>query len=64
MNVQLADLESVETQLARKFERYQQKYGVSHADLAWILLRIGTRYYFKDIASRGVKEGVLVGSRR
>jgi hypothetical protein len=62
MNVRLNDLESMEEQLARKFERYQKRYGIDHADLAWILLRIGTIYYFKDIATRALTDKVLVGS--
>jgi hypothetical protein len=52
MSVQIIDLETFEAQLASKFERYQQRFKISHADLAWILLRIGTSYYFKDICSR------------
>ena len=64
MNVRLSDLESTEAELAKKFERFQQRYGITHADLAWILLRIGTMYYFKDISSRGLNERALVGSRR
>lgn len=64
MNVQLGDLESIEAQLAKKFERYQQKYQITNADLAWILLRIGTIYYFKDISSRELNRRVLVGNHR
>ena len=64
MNVKLRDLEDIETQLEKKFEKYQQRFNISHADLAWILLRIGTVYYFKDISSRSLKEPVLAGGRR
>jgi len=60
MVVQLIDLENFEAQLARRLERYQQRYKITHAELAWILLRIGTSYYFKDICSRELNGGVLV----
>ncbi|OGO31590.1 MAG: hypothetical protein A2Z29_02885 [Chloroflexi bacterium RBG_16_56_11] len=63
MNVQLIDLENFEARLADKFERYQLRYKITHADLAWILLRIGTSYYFKDICSRGLDgNAVLPGN--
>ncbi len=52
MGAQLIDLENFEAQLGKKFERLQEKYRVTDADLAWILLRIGTGYYFKDICTR------------
>ena len=45
-------IENFELQIEKKLERYQQKYDISNADVAWILLRIGTSYYFKDICSR------------
>jgi len=57
MGAQLIDMENFEAQLGKKFERLQQKYRVTDADLAWILLRIGTGYYFKDICSRDKKVG-------
>ncbi len=60
MSVQLVDLETFEAQLAQKFERYQHRFKISHADLAWILLRIGTSYYFKDICSRGVSNNSML----
>ena len=55
----MIDLENLEAQLTRKFERYQHRYRITHADLAWILLRIGTSYYFKDICSRGLNDNAL-----
>ena len=60
MNVQTIDLEQFEVQLARKFEKYQQRYHIAHADLAWILLRMGMGYYFKDICSRELNDRILV----
>ena len=59
MEVQMIDLENIEAQLVQKFERYQKRYKVTHADLAWILLRLGNSYYFKDICSRGFNENSL-----
>ena len=62
MNVQMIDLENFEVQITRKFDKYQQRYKITHADLAWILLRIGTGYYFKDICSRGLEANVFLGN--
>ena len=45
-------IENFELQIEKKLERYRQKYNITNADAAWILLRIGTSYYFKDICSR------------
>ena len=59
MEVQMIDLENIEAQLIQKFERYQKRYKVTHADLAWILLRLGNSFYFKDICSRGFNENSL-----
>lgn len=64
MNIQTKDLEDIETQLTKKFEKYQQRFQISHADLAWILLRMGTVYYLKDISSRALNEMSLAGSGR
>ncbi|MBI4304622.1 MAG: hypothetical protein HY665_09850 [Chloroflexi bacterium] len=50
----MTDLESFELGLERRLERYQRKYNLAHADLAWILLRVGTSYYFRDISSRRI----------
>ncbi len=50
----MIDIEPLDLQLERKLERYQRRYKMAYADLAWILLRIGTNYYFKDICSRGL----------
>ena len=50
---QIIDITSLELQIERKVERYQQKYKLTDSDLAWIFLRIGTNYYFRDICSRG-----------
>jgi hypothetical protein len=52
---QTIDINSLELQLQERVARYQQKYKVSNADLAWVFLRIGTSYYFKDICTRGLR---------
>lgn len=50
----MIDVESFDLRLERKLERYQRRYRIPYSDLAWILLRMGTNYYFKDICSRGL----------
>jgi hypothetical protein len=50
---QAIDIESIDQQIGKKVERYRRRYKITYADLAWILLRIGTSYYFKDICTRG-----------
>ena len=40
MEVQMIDLEYIEAQCIRKIEKYQQRYNLTHADVAWILLRL------------------------
>ena len=52
---QMIDMETLEVHIDQKVKRYQKKYYITDADLAWIFLRIGTNYYFKDISSRGWK---------
>ena len=52
---QMVDIENLEVKIGKRLERYQQRYGIAHADVAWILLRIGTSYYFKDICSRALE---------
>ncbi len=54
MTNQLIDVEAVDLEIERNIQRYQQEYDVSDADIAWILLRLGTSFYFKDISSRGI----------
>ncbi len=54
----MTDLESMEVRLERIIQRYQRRYGISHADLSWVLLRMGTNYYFKDICSRHIKDSL------
>jgi hypothetical protein len=53
---QMIDMEALDLQIERKVKRYQQKYNITNADIAWIFLRIGTSFYFKDISSRGLYE--------
>ena len=53
---QMIDMEALDLEIERKVQRYQQKYNISDADIAWIFLRLGTSYYFKDISSRGLNE--------
>ena len=53
---QMIDMEVLDLEIERKVQRYQQKYNISDADIAWIFLRLGTSYYFKDISSRGLNE--------
>jgi hypothetical protein len=50
---QMINLENFETELENRLAKYQVRYNVTNADLAWMLLRIGTNYYFRDICSRG-----------
>lgn len=50
----MIDVENLALQLERDIERYQQEHQMTNADLAFILLRIGTSYYFRDICSRGL----------
>jgi hypothetical protein len=51
---QTIDIHGLELQLQERVARYQQKYKLSNADLAWVFLRIGTHYYFRDICTRGL----------
>ena len=53
---QMIDMEALDLQIERKVKRYQKKYRITNADIAWIFLRIGTSYYFKDISSRELNE--------
>ncbi len=52
---QTIDINSLELQLQERVARYRQRYKVSNADLAWVFLRIGTSYYFKDISERSLR---------
>ena len=61
---QMIDMEALDLQIERKVKRYQQKYKITNADLAWIFLRIGTNFYFKDISSRGLNENEQVNRNR
>ncbi len=54
MTNQLIDIEAIDLEIERNIQRYQQEYDVSDADVAWVLLRLGISYYFKDITSRGI----------
>ncbi len=47
MNVR--DIEAVDLRVERLAERYQRRYGIDYGNLAWILLRLGTVYYFRDL---------------
>jgi hypothetical protein len=51
---QMIDMEALDLEIERKVRRYQKKFNISDADIAWIFLRLGTSYYFKDISSRGL----------
>jgi hypothetical protein len=51
---QVIDIEALDLEIERNIQRYQQEYNISDADIAWILLRLGTSFYFKDISSRGI----------
>jgi hypothetical protein len=61
---QMIDLETIDLEIERNVQKYQQDYNLSDADLAWILLRLGTRYYFKDISSRDINGGRQGGHSR
>ena len=50
---QTIDIEHLSQQLEGQLEIYQQQNKIRHGDMAWILLRIGTDYYLKDLCSRG-----------
>ncbi|OGO19988.1 MAG: hypothetical protein A2144_15030 [Chloroflexi bacterium RBG_16_50_9] len=50
---QMTDVENLSLQLERELERYQQEYKIKDGDMAWILLRVGTCFYLKDLCSRG-----------
>ncbi len=56
---QLNDLERIDESFVKRIERYQQRYRVSYSELAWILLRVGTFYYFKDISTRGLNDNLF-----
>lgn len=53
MTGQMIDVENVGLELEMELERYQQENKIKDSDMAWMLLRIGTNYYLKDICSRG-----------
>jgi hypothetical protein len=54
MTNQAIGIEAIDLEIERNIQRYQQEYDVSDADIAWILLRLGTSFYFKDISSRAI----------
>ena len=54
----MMDMETIDLQIEKKVERFRRRYQITNANLAWILLRIGTTYYFKDICSRELKMDV------
>lgn len=51
---QMLDTEAINLEIKKRLQKYQQEYKISDAELAWVLLRLGTSYYFKDISSRGL----------
>ncbi|MGD0795125.1 MAG: hypothetical protein ABR958_06015 [Dehalococcoidales bacterium] len=51
---QMLDTEAIDLEIKKSLQKYQQEYKISNAELAWVLLRLGTSYYFKDISSRGL----------
>jgi hypothetical protein len=54
---QILDTEAIDLEIRRSLEKYQREHKISDAQLAWVLLRLGTGYYFKDISSRGMNGG-------
>ena len=56
------DINALELRFRERVARYQRKYRLANADLAWIFLRIGTNYYFKDICHREINgNGMITG---
>jgi len=51
---QVMDIEALDLEIERKIRRYQHKFNITDGDIAWIFLRLGTSYYFRDISSRGL----------
>jgi hypothetical protein len=49
---QTIELENLSEQLEGELEIYQKQNRIRPGDMAWILLRIGTNYYLKDLCSR------------
>ena len=49
MNDQVVKLEAFEQELEKKLARYQFRYNLTNADVAWMLLRLGTSFHFKDM---------------
>ncbi len=60
---QMIDMEALDLEIERKVRRYQKKFNVSDSDMAWIFLRLGTSYYFKDISTRGLNGSEKVNHR-
>ena len=54
MAYQVLDIDAIDLEIEEKIQKCQQEFCVSDADIAWILLRLGTHYYFKDISSRAM----------
>lgn len=50
------DIENIQLQLESELEKYRQENQITYADLAWMLLQMGTNYYFKDICYRGLNK--------
>ena len=50
------DVEAFHLWLERELEIKRKELKLSDADLAYILLLLGTRYYFKDIARRELEK--------
>lgn len=59
---QTLDTEAIDLEIRRNLQIYQKEYNISDADLAWILLRLGTGYYFKDISSRGMNRNQRINT--
>jgi hypothetical protein len=64
MDAQMIDMEALDLEIERKVRRYQQKFNITDSDIAWIFLRLGTSYYFKDISSRGLNRNEPVRRNR
>jgi len=38
--------------LEKKIERYEEEYGLTHLEIAWVLARLGAEYLTKAMSKR------------
>ena len=60
---EVQDVESLEVILDKRLSRIVRRLQLSDADVAWVLLALGTRYYFRDMCHRSVDSSAIIKIR-